>query len=89
MKLQINNRQVFTNNSLARDQGELLTGFEGVWIEAVARQQFIEVGAVTFRESRRLADVARRNLQDLRQVIPRELVACLRERGQLGAVVAE
>ena len=51
--------------------------FEGVGIQTVARQQLVEVGAVAFRESCRLADVARRDLQDLRQVIPRELIACL------------
>ena len=53
------------------------------------RQEFVEVGAVAFSETCGLADVAGGDLQDLRQVVAGELVACLAERRQLAAVLTE
>src|SRR5260221_9656575 len=50
--------------------------------QLVARQQLVEVRAVAFRQARGLADIARRDLEDLRQVIAREFVARFVERGQ-------
>src|SRR6185437_3070376 len=50
--------------------------------QLVARQQLVEVGAVASRQAGRLADVATGDLQDLRQVAARELIARLVEGGQ-------
>ena len=53
--------------------------FEIVGQQLVARQQLVEVGAIAFGQARRLADIAARDLQDLRQIIAREFIARLVE----------
>jgi hypothetical protein len=42
-------------------------------------QQFVEIGTVALGQTRRLADIAAGDLQDLRQIAARELVARLIE----------
>src|SRR5690606_163423 len=62
---------------------------EGVGVQVVAWQELVEVGAIALGEPRRLAHVAHRDLQDLRQVIAGELVARLAERRQLARAFPE
>ena len=52
-------------------------------------QQLVEIRAIALREPRRLAHVAARDLQQLRQVVARELVARFRERRQRVGLLAE
>src|SRR6202041_350673 len=75
-----------------RAQGAL--GRESAFLEVVrqqlvARQQFVEVRAVALRQARRLAHIAGRDLQDLRQIVAGEFITRLVERGQAGGVAAE
>src|ERR1019366_4395761 len=65
-----------------------LARLEVVRHQLVATEQLVEIGAVALGKTRRLADVAAGDLQDLRQVAARELLARLIERGQFAAVRA-
>src|SRR5690606_3928208 len=58
-------------------------------IELVPAEQLVEVRAVALREPRRLAHVAARDLQQLREVVARERVPRLRERRQRVRLLAE
>ena len=66
-----------------------LAGLELVRVQVMSRQQLVEIRAIALREPRRLADVAHRDLQNLRQVITSEFVTCIAERQQLAGVFTE
>jgi hypothetical protein len=76
----------FSDSSLQTDAPS--TWLERLRIKIMARQQFVKIRPIPLGEARSLADIAGRNLQNLRQVIARKLITCIAERGKLAGVFA-
>ena len=58
----------------------MLSVLEIIRHQLVPSEQLVEIGAVAFRQARRLTDAAAGDLQDLRQVAAGEFIARLIER---------
>src|SRR6267378_3331462 len=86
---QVCRRKLRPAQHLQRKSDRLLALFELFGRQLMTRQELVEVRSVALGEARRLTHVAAGDLQDLRQVAARELVAGLVEGGETARSAAE